>query len=64
MQVSDRNFFRQYAIDPSMEFDFEELYDTDLLRDFPLDDEKNLFDRENIFNVKASILDDDFLFDI
>ena len=51
MQISDKNYFHKYAIDPSMEFDFEELYGIDLLYDFTSDDKTDQLDDRNFFNV-------------
>ena len=60
MNASDRQYLARFALDPAMEYRWEDLYGFD----FPYSyyDEMDPFDDENILDAKDTIPENDFLF--
>ena len=59
MNDSDRRYLSWFALDPAMEYKWEDLYGFD----FSYPDEIDQFDDENISDSEDLILEDDFLFE-
>jgi len=57
MNASDRHYLSRFALDPAMEFKWEDLYDLDLY--CPEDEEMDPFDAENNMGAEDPIPDDD-----
>ena len=62
MNDSDRQYLSRFELDPDIEYQWEDIYGSDIPYKFN-DDEMDLFDVENKPNAKDSILEDDFLFE-
>ena len=60
MNDSDRRYLARFALDPTMEYRWEDLYAFDF--PCPYDDEMDPFDDENILDAKDTIPENDFLF--
>ena len=60
MNASDRQYLSRFALDPVMEYRWEDLYGFDFY--YSTDDEMNPFDDESIPDTEDTIPEDDFLF--
>jgi hypothetical protein len=60
MNDSDRRYLSRFALDPTMEYRWEDLYGFDFSCPY---DEMDPFDDENILNAEDTIPKDDFLFE-
>ena len=59
MNDSDRRYLSRFALDPTMEYRWEDLYGFDF--SCPYEDETNPFDDENIPDAEDTIPDDEIL---
>ena len=59
MNASDRQYLSRFALDPELEFKWEDLYDLDLYGSE--DEEAHVFGDENILGPEDTNPDDDML---
>lgn len=62
MYDSDRHYLSRFELDPNIEFQWEDLYGSDISDEFD-DDEMDTYDHENILDAEDTIPEDDFLFE-
>ncbi|MGD8880491.1 MAG: hypothetical protein PVI82_01290 [Desulfobacterales bacterium] len=60
MNDSDRRYLSRFALDPTMEYRWKDLYGFDF--SCPYDDEMDPFNDRNILDAEDTIPEDDFLF--